>query len=715
MAGGDHQNDRPPLTAHRDEFRRAIDQEMDAATKAASSDAVPLRNGRRVAQVGGAFQYHFDVENILTLPADSPGDLCVPGHPPTQAMIVSVEGLRVVISVPVDLGQFIASAQLISDLSHLMRKLIQRVEAYETKPNAAGDRLLGLNPANSAPTDCPGPIDCDPDKKTAIETATNRDTTFIWGPPGTGKTFTIGAIAEQLALVERSVLIVSHTNTAVDGAISELAKRLRKRDDMSALLEEGKVIRVGDPVDQSVKDDSDLLVSTHVDRRSAELVARRESLEADQLRYRDDVVRLTRQIDLCEWVEHAGEDIQWLKQATEEVIDCREAESVAASEVHRLTEALEALEAMRPRAASARAAKDAHEQIEWLDHQLHSTGAELDTARQTVTTVQAVTDAAEADYRRAKVAEPIRNELARLPDIETQRDRQRDAERRMAEAREQRIAASESLSQAQDLLEKCTSVGTLTRVWRRLPSPDDQRRKVETARQALNVADRALAERQSEVEKVGMILSTTEGLMQRLEPLASAPSLDDATSSLDLARQSLRSAEAKESDLAKIIEDYQQQKIVQQARFDGQGFDGMVAVEEVLRENRQLVDSTERGKAEHVKCAESTGRAVDKVAQFVRPRLDVLIEWGLTQFGKGDVVDQARAVEQAYHRARELVRDWDVHDLRQKRDDANADLRRIADELKKIEEQLQDVEAVVIAEATVVATTLTRCYLRDAI
>jgi len=712
MAGGDQQNDRPPLTAHRDEFRRAIEQEMDAATKAASSDAVHLRNGRRVAQVGGAFQYHFDVENVLTLPADSPGDLCVPRHAPTQAMIVSVEGLRVVISVPVDLGRFIASAQLISDLSHLMRKLIQRVEAYEAKPNAAGDRLLGLNPANSAPTDCPGPIDCDPDKETAIEMATSRDTTFIWGPPGTGKTFTIGAIAEQLVLVDRSVLIVSHTNTAVDGAISALANRLRQRDDMSALLEEGKVIRVGDPVDQSVKDDSDLLVSTHVDRRSAELVARRESLEADQLQYRDDVVRLTRQIDLCEWVEHAGEDIQWLKHATQEVIDCREAESTAASEARRLTEALEA---MRPRAASAHAARDAHEQIDRLDHQLHSTGAELDTARQIVATAQAAADEAEADYQRAKVAAPIRAELSRLPDIETQRDRQRDSERRLTDAREQCTAASEALSQAEALLEECTSVGTLTRVWRRLPSPDDQRRKVEAARQALSVADRAMAERQSEAEKVATILSTTEGLMQRLEPLASAPSLEDAKSSLNRGQQSLRSAVAKETDLAKMIDDYQQQRIEQQARFDDQSFDSMSAVEDVLQQERQLVDSSQRAKAEHAKCAESTGRAVDKVAQFVRPRLDVLIEWGLTQSGDGDVVDQAHAVEQAYHHARERVQDWDVQGLRQQRDDANTNLRRIADELKRIEEQLQDVEAVVISEATVVATTLTRCYLRDAI
>jgi len=50
----------------------------------------------------------------------------------------------------------------------------------------------------------------------ALGSSLGRDITFIWGPPGTGKTQTIGSIGEQLYRRRRSVLLVSHMNTAVD-------------------------------------------------------------------------------------------------------------------------------------------------------------------------------------------------------------------------------------------------------------------------------------------------------------------------------------------------------------------------------------------------------------------------------------------------------------------------------------------------------------------
>lgn len=48
-----------------EEFRTALLHEIDAAVSNASSSAVPLINGRKIAQVGGSYQYIFDVENAL--------------------------------------------------------------------------------------------------------------------------------------------------------------------------------------------------------------------------------------------------------------------------------------------------------------------------------------------------------------------------------------------------------------------------------------------------------------------------------------------------------------------------------------------------------------------------------------------------------------------------------------------------------------------------
>ena len=56
-----------------------------------------------------------------------------------------------------------------------------------------------------------------------------NDVTFIWGPPGTGKTYTLAQIAIKCIENNERVLIISHSNVAVDGAIERIVKNLEER------------------------------------------------------------------------------------------------------------------------------------------------------------------------------------------------------------------------------------------------------------------------------------------------------------------------------------------------------------------------------------------------------------------------------------------------------------------------------------------------------
>src|SRR5437870_807877 len=117
-----------PLRGVLEEFRTALRQEISAAQKTASSNAVPLTNGRRISELGGTFQYSFTVDSILNVPGDAPGDLVVAGQR-LPVVIVSTEGLTITLSVGIDLGEFIPNARLQTDLTFLLRKLIERIEA----------------------------------------------------------------------------------------------------------------------------------------------------------------------------------------------------------------------------------------------------------------------------------------------------------------------------------------------------------------------------------------------------------------------------------------------------------------------------------------------------------------------------------------------------------------------------------------------------------
>ena len=136
--------DAPQLRGVLEEFRTALREEIFSAQRSSSSNAVPLSNGRKIGQVGAAFQYAFTVDSVLNVPDDSPGDLIVPGRERLPVTIVSIEGLTITISVAVDLGNFVPSARLQTDLTFLLRNLIERIELLNRKSNAAGDRILGF-------------------------------------------------------------------------------------------------------------------------------------------------------------------------------------------------------------------------------------------------------------------------------------------------------------------------------------------------------------------------------------------------------------------------------------------------------------------------------------------------------------------------------------------------------------------------------------------
>src|SRR5438034_1674813 len=125
-----------PLRDVLGEFRTALREEILAAQRSSSSNAVPLTNGRKIGQIGAAFQYSFTVDSVLNVPDDAPGDLIVPGKERLPATIVSIEGLTITISVAVDLGNFVSSARLQTDLTFLLRKLIERIELLNSKTNS---------------------------------------------------------------------------------------------------------------------------------------------------------------------------------------------------------------------------------------------------------------------------------------------------------------------------------------------------------------------------------------------------------------------------------------------------------------------------------------------------------------------------------------------------------------------------------------------------
>lgn len=607
------------LTGLLAEFRDALTQELEAARRTSANSAAILVNGRRIARAGSTYQYVFDLENVLNAPGDAPGDLRVGAGPLREVTIISVEGLSLTLSVGEDLGPYVPYARLEQNLTQLMRKLIERLESLRDQENQFGDKIIGQTAPDGETLKISDP-DLNRQQLEAVGAVLGRDTTFIWGPPGTGKTRTIGSIAAHLIANTQSVLVVSHTNTAVDQALLQIAALMRREEPES--ISEGRLLRVGEPRDRRVNEDPELLAVTHVERRSAELVTQRNVAQNKREIAAQRVHEISRVIDMADWIAVSAADIAQLRRDFSHVQELDEVVCQLQDELSRVIDEASAFSAAR----DATAQEKKRSQLQRADDaSLERSEA---TADESLRAKLPISEEFEMSRRRRK-------QLPKLPDVE----------RELEEARNRRTASETAigelkpeLDRARATLEEVNSIGGLTRRWRRLPTPEEQRQLV-----------------------------------------------DDLARKISQAESQKRAAKLKLAELEPIRAEI--------AALD--------RVEEVRKREREADRGATNARAE--------------LEREARERLEIIREWGLSSERPDDAEAILDAVDRAVESARAYVAPHDIPALRTEATALHEEIRALDQMLAELEEALKRVEELVVADAWVVATTLTRGYLRDSV
>lgn len=323
-----------------DELIEALDEEITALKRGIGTQRYALRDGRGTGLAAGRYMYSFLLESELSVPSDSPGQLVI-GERSYDAVVTGLEGFEVSLALDEDLGPHVPSAVLVVAPYFLLELLQKRLTEVKNGDIAVNTKMAlklfgrttGKAIRMSRSLDPGLASELNEEQRAAVLRSLGQEISFIWGPPGTGKTRTVGALVRLLADRGERVLVTSHTNAAVDAALIPVVRHLPPQD-----VEDGAVVRVGPPQLQNPEVVNNTLEAV-VERKGAELRRLQEALESQRSRQVAEVRRTQSALAAIDAVRRAEGQVQELEQLLERAKqEYDEAEVVLAVERNALEE-----------------------------------------------------------------------------------------------------------------------------------------------------------------------------------------------------------------------------------------------------------------------------------------------------------------------------------------------------------------------------------------
>jgi hypothetical protein len=230
----------------------ALHEEIQEARKAQRSQWTDLADGQYLGAARDRQAYRFALDDDLVAPEGSPARL-KHGGIWRDCEVASIGAGVVVLNLAQALDGSLSSAVLQVDATYLLELQVQQWEA-QLEPDSVcnwGLVMRCLTPPEDDETAEPplavaggtAAAGLNAEQQQALQASATRLRTYLWGPPGTGKTTTVAALVQQLVESGLSVLLVSNTNTAVDTAVERLLPRVAGRD---------LVVRVGAAASESL-------------------------------------------------------------------------------------------------------------------------------------------------------------------------------------------------------------------------------------------------------------------------------------------------------------------------------------------------------------------------------------------------------------------------------------------------------------------------------
>ncbi|MGM9922914.1 MAG: DEAD/DEAH box helicase [Bacillus sp. (in: firmicutes)] len=256
------------------EWQEALNTEIGYLKKYGSKKYM-LFNGRLLSGVED-YTYYFESKQSMVIPVGSLVKVEY-GNLTEEGRVLSSEGKGMIITLENTIGDLISQAYIMYDPWQLLDELASRLDEIKKSKNKRARIKRLMNPTMPA-------------KHPLLEQASNvkelfvrskyNPVTFVWGPPGTGKTYTLARVAANKYLKKQKVLILAQSNAAVDVLMTEVYQFLVRVDK----FEEGEILRYGNGGEGSLQITMNYLLEKNnpdLSKQRDELLEERKCIKTD--------------------------------------------------------------------------------------------------------------------------------------------------------------------------------------------------------------------------------------------------------------------------------------------------------------------------------------------------------------------------------------------------------------------------------------------------
>lgn len=679
------------------EFRQALQEEIKEIKKNGQS-SILLTEGHRLYTSSG-YWYQFKIDYLPNIPADTPCKLTF-GNESHEAIVIAYDDNSITIDVKEEIPNTIAEAKLDNGATVLMELLIKRIESNSTKENPAGQRMMYAAEAENANIDDNESINYDKGLNVAqidaVKSAVCNNMTFIWGPPGTGKTTVISHVISELLKRGRSVLLVSHTNSAVNGAIKKVDEKYFAENGDSS---EGQypILRLGSGGKELVER---LQLDTQVDKASHDLVLQKEQFEKEYSEIQQLVKAIQITLTKIDWVGKTH--VMSLEQLARQISEISNLIDSKRNELSDLNISIQEQLDSHPEYQDAVALKQTAEFADTV----------ITTLNQDITKIKSEIETLTEKINNAKDEVAIHEQHKELKEKEAKYFSEKTLLSKIEECKskiksyEQLVNKNEkAISDSKVIIQQYEAKSSLGKLFA-------NKRDYEQAKSTLDRLSKANENNRRNLEAIKLTLQGYE--TQLIELTAIKSQLADLRpnktklywesqmkTSISQKEKILLELEKKENNLKQII--YTKKEALSRLQ----------AIGDVCNTIDALFFSLNKAKEELSALQDKHSDDILRFAEMIANENNLCHDVYFVQ--ESTDIENIKALRNSIENAKVDIADLDSEKIKNEQNEYNKRQEVIETELKQLNEQIAKVSTQVVLNAKVIGTTLAKSYLSDEI